>query len=438
MKICIITQYFPPQVIGGGELAAYVLARSLANRGHIVSVLTSDPSRLVTFRSVSPLYVHELRDGIAVHKVLGLKTLNWVQTNLSEFISHEFFSLHGIVVISNFLRTAKPDIIHALNIDSIPPALVAARICRVPIVATINSYLVVCPKGDKLKTDGKICKDKCSVLSAKHCLLSDYESRRWRGLLFLEDFLWSFILRTCVKHINKIVAISSYIKTTLLQQGISSGKVEVIPEMADTVLFRTRVDLASARKELGLSPVDKVVLYAGAVFNFRKGSAVLLKAMAAIVKTMPDVKLVITGNVPKKEMKAIEVSGLKKNVICTGFLPRNRIPRIYAAADVVVFPSIWPEPFGLVLTEAMCMGKPIVASKVGGITDIVQNGVNGLLTEPNDTDGLATAIITLLNDTKLAKRLSESGKVSVERYHEDTVLKKLVAVYQSLSRKQRK
>jgi hypothetical protein len=83
-------------------------------------------------------------------------------------------------------------------------------------------------------------------------------------------------------------------------------------------------------------------------------------------------KLVITGTVPNEEMKIMADWGLKNNVVTTGFVPRNRLPIIYAAADLMVFPSVWPEPFGLVLIEAMRMEKPIVASRVGGITDIVR------------------------------------------------------------------
>jgi glycosyltransferase involved in cell wall biosynthesis len=434
MKICIISLYFPPRVVGGGEYAASLTGETLAKRGFDIDVLTTHPSSPGPFvsNSMTSIPIHEVKNRVHIHRILGVRTPKLGSVKLFAFYVHELFFLQSLFSIVTFVGAAKPDVIHAMNIDSIPASVVAGKITGIPVVATINYHSVTCPKGTRLDAKRKICEFKCSFSSAKICF------RGWRGSLFLESLLWSFILRTCIKEVNKIIAISKYVKATLIQQGISPMKIEVIPEIADTVLFRKRVDIEAARKELDLFPPDKVLLYAGAVFDFRKGSEALLKAMARIVKTVPNAKLVITGTVPNKEMKIIEESGLKKNVVVTGFLPRNRLPSIYAAADIIVFPSVWPEPFGLVLTEAMSMEKPIVASRVGGITDIVQNGVNGLLTEPNDVEGLTTSIISLLNDAKLAKRLSEGGKVSVKRYREDAVLKKLTTVYQSLSKTQKK
>jgi len=435
MKICIVSQYFPPRIIGGGEYAAYMTAKALAKQGQNVDVLTSHPRLLHSPNLCQKIPIHEVKDNIVIHRILGLRTLKFNSVDLTIFSEYALFLLHSFFVTISFAKNKKPDIIHAMNIESIPSSVMAARLCKIPVVVTINSNVTMCPKGDFINVEGHVCNDKCGFLSAKSCLFARFQRRPWRAFLFLETFLWYSIVRICTRRADKIVAVSSYVKEALIKKGVTPQKIEVIPEMISLDFFKEKDGISSADNEFAISLRDKIVLYAGARFDYRKGSQVLIKAMPIVLKGLPNTKFIITGVIPKKEMKLIEEKNLSKNVVFTNLIPREKMPAIYDMSDVVVFPNVAPEPFGLVLTETMGRKKPVIASNIGGIPEIVKNEVNGLLVTPNDPNDLAKAIIRVLTDEKLAKRLSESGTLTVkEKFSERTILKKLIAVYKGLAK----
>jgi glycosyltransferase involved in cell wall biosynthesis len=433
MKICIVSQYFPPRIIGGGEYAADMTAKALAKQGQNVDVLTSHPRLLHSSNLRQEIPIHEVKDNIVIHRILGLRTLKFSSVDLTIFSERLLFFLYSFFVTISFVKNEKTDIIHAMNIESIPSSIMAARLCGIPIVVTINSNVTMCPKGDFINAEGNICHDKCGILSAKKCLFAKFQYRPWRAILFLEAFIWYFMVRLFASSADKIIAISSYVKEALIKKGIASQKIEVIPEMISLDFLKEKGNIPSAENGFASSLRDKSVLYAGAIFDYRKGSHVLIEAMPIVLKELPNTKFIIAGTVPKKEKRLIEEKNLSKNIVFTKLIPREKMPAIYDISDVVVFPNVAPEPFGLVLTETMGRKKPVIASNIGGIPEIVKNEVNGLLVTPNDANDLAKAIVRILTDEKLAKKLSESGSLTVkERFSEQTILRKLITVYQEL------
>ena len=119
-------------------------------------------------------------------------------------------------------------------------------------------------------------------------------------------------------------------------------------------------------------------------------------------------------NYRKSLQTLIAKLGLKNKVRLVGF--RKDIPNIIAALDIVVHSSVAPEPFGLVIAEAMAMGKPIVAARAGGIPEIVQDGIMGLLFEPGNSSALAEAILAILKDKERASVMGEAGRQRIERF----------------------
>jgi len=436
MKICIVSQFFPPRVIGGGEYAAYITAKALAFQGNDVEVLTSHQRVLLPSAPVQHPPIHEVIDKIAIHRVLGLKTLKSKLIDLTGLSTHILFFLHSFLVISLFAKTRKPDIIHALNIESIPAAVMAAKLCGIPVVVTVNSNVAVCPKGDLIDSRADTCKNECDFLSAKECIFSNLQNRPWRGFLFLETFCWYSFVRIFIRHADKVIGVSNYIKNLLVRNAVSSEKIEVIPEMMNLDFLKPMSDAPSRKRKFLSSAGNRIVLYAGAIFDYRKGSKILIEAMPMVLRELPNTVFVITGAVPEKEIETIKKGNLMRSVIFTNLIPRDRMPTYYQIADVVVFPNVAPEPFGLVLTEAMGRKRPVIASSTGGIPEIIENGINGILVKPGDPVELSKAIINVLKDDSLAKRLSEEGRsVVVRRFSEQTILNSLTIVYQSLLEK---
>ncbi|MBC7119211.1 MAG: glycosyltransferase family 4 protein, partial [Methanobacteriaceae archaeon] len=202
-----------------------------------------------------------------------------------------------------------------------------------------------------------------------------------------------------LKKAEKVIVISEKLAEKILKLGIPQDKIMITYNMVDTETFNPQIK-SSFKKEIGTK--KPIILFVGNLVP-QKGIEYLIKAKKYLKK---DSKLVIVGGGPLlKKLKDITKKENIKDVLFTG--PRTDINNIMAAADIIVLPSI-SEGFPIVLLEAMAMGKPVVATKVGGIPEIVDEKV-GILVEPKNPRRLADAIEKLLSDEKLRKKLGENG-----------------------------
>ena len=224
------------------------------------------------------------------------------------------------------------------------------------------------------------------------------------------------------KMVDSGVYISESIKQYYQQQGTNIQSTDVI---YNPVAFNNCVRNTSAqhiKNELLIPLKDKVVTSVGRVTPW-KGQFYLLKSIETILKNhdYQDIKILMVGTTgDSKEdldyldkLKALaETPLLKGKVIFTG--QRDDIDRIMSGSDIVIHSAIEPEPFGRVIAEAMAAGTPVIASNAGGVAEIVDNKVTGLLVQPKNQQALAEAIISLLNSKSLSLSLSEKAKVTVE------------------------
>jgi glycosyltransferase involved in cell wall biosynthesis len=218
------------------------------------------------------------------------------------------------------------------------------------------------------------------------------------------------IALTWLPHV-RVIANSQATAQAFVAAGGSGRRVVAIPNGIDPGPFAP-VDpesLARLRAELSLGPGPIVGLF-GRLAAW-KGQHVLADAMAQI----PGAQAICVGGALFGEEpyeRALEAqlaqSGLAERVRLTGF--RSDVPALMQLCDVVVHASIAPEPFGRVVVEAMLSGRPVIASKAGGIAEIVEDGRSGLLIEPGDPDVLAAAIRRLLDDRALAGQLADAGR----------------------------
>ena len=162
-----------------------------------------------------------------------------------------------------------------------------------------------------------------------------------------------------------------------------------------------------------------------------KGPMYLLKAMTEVWQTHPDIQLVYVGKGDlEKELKGEAYrTGVSDKVKFLGW--RDDIPEIMQILDIFVLPSL-NEGMGRVLVEAMASGKPIVASKVGGIPDLVKDGHNGFLVGPGDVNGLSLAIKKLIEDEQLRLKMGAKGKSMAPHFRVEKMVEKIDALYSSL------
>ncbi len=217
--------------------------------------------------------------------------------------------------------------------------------------------------------------------------------------------------------------------------------LELVPYGADVDALSATSETATAiRARLGAGAGDVVVLGLGRLIPV-KGFEVLVDAYADAVHELPGLRLVIVGDGDLREslQRRAEQLGVSRSVVLAGAARRDEIPGYLAAADVVAIPSIrhlgYVDGLPNVALEAMAAGKPIVASSVGGLPDLVQPGENGLLVEEKNTGELARAIVTLARDQELRARLGAAGQAEIREHRSWTaVAQRFVEIYERAAR----
>jgi phosphatidylinositol alpha-mannosyltransferase len=163
----------------------------------------------------------------------------------------------------------------------------------------------------------------------------------------------------------------------------------------------------------------------------RKGLNYLLQAFRQVKEEIPNTRLIIVGpgtRLRRRYERYVAKSGLK-DVVFVGLVAYNELPRYYKTADVFCAPAIASESFGLILLEAMSMGKPIVASNISGYANVVSHGVDGLLVPPADKDKLAKALVSLLGDESLRRQMGAKGRAKALEHSWERISQRVFDYY---------
>jgi glycosyltransferase involved in cell wall biosynthesis len=236
----------------------------------------------------------------------------------------------------------------------------------------------------------------------------------------------TFCNRGLGEHVDRVIAVSKHVKDALLKVGFARPeKVTVVHNVLD--LKRWDAELAgnptSLRDELGIQPAQPVIGLVGRLDPI-KGHLTFLRAAALVAQKRPDALFLLVGfSRPasrfarfaiyyREILTEIRSAALSGRVLYTGW--RNRMPPVMKSLDILVQPST-RETFGRTLLEAMATGKPVIASRVGGMPEVVADKESGLLVPEEDPQSLAAAIITLLEDPFRARQMGEVGRRRVEQ-----------------------
>jgi phosphatidylinositol alpha-mannosyltransferase len=204
------------------------------------------------------------------------------------------------------------------------------------------------------------------------------------------------------------------------------GDYEIIPNGIDLSRF-SPPDIAPLTE---FCDGKKNILFVGRLES-RKGLIYLLKAYWRIKRRVPNSRLIIVGpgkRLRRKYEKWVAKYHLK-DVVFVGFVSQEELPRYYKTADIFCAPATGRESFGIVLLEAMAMGKPIIASDIEGYRCVLTNGVEGIMVPPNDDRKFAQALTILLTDPVLCQRMGANGLVKVQEYSWDKVARRILECY---------
>ena len=236
------------------------------------------------------------------------------------------------------------------------------------------------------------------------------------------------VLRHLTPHMNHLVAVSRAIVHKIAEERPSNVPVSLVHNGVDLARYDRTEACCTLAEDYGLAPGAQIVGVVGRL-EPEKGHPTLIDAWPRVLRTVPDAYLLIVGEGSRREALEHQVAelGIGSRVIFTG--RRDDVPAVTAALDVAVLPS-YREAQGLTILEAMALSRPVVASNVGGIPEMVEDGRTGLLVPPHDPEALAAAITRLLVDHPLADMLARAGHDLVhERFCLELMVRSIEDLY---------
>ncbi len=245
--------------------------------------------------------------------------------------------------------------------------------------------------------------------------------------------LYHTLDKIIIRFADRIVAVSGAQKQKLQRLLISAKKISVVLNAValDAVMPKEATDL---RTKFGF-PSDSIIVIAGGRFSAEKGQAVLVHAAAAAVKEEPRLRFLLFGEGPDEEkIRRMTASlRLEGHLLCPGF--EKNMTAAIAGADMLVNPSL-SEGLPNIVLEAMALGVPVVATRVGGVPEIMRHRTNGLLVPPGDVSALKEAILELCRTPSLRQEIAEHALNYVkETLTFDAQNRKLMEIYQGVLKK---
>jgi glycosyltransferase involved in cell wall biosynthesis len=402
VRVLQVTDSYPPAP-GGLERAVWVLSHELAARGHHVEVATLS-------RHGSPAL--EQRGGVTVRRLMG-----WTR-HLRRFSSdpdHQFHPTVGdpplVRLLQQLVDATRPDVVHVHGW-----ILHSCLRLRLPLgtalVVTLHDYGLVCAK--KTMTYRDDLDSRCAGPSPRACLScasAFYGTAKGTALT-----LGLAHARRGWDRVTMFLPISAAVAEACLS-GVTQDRITVIPSfVADDVA-------AGEVPRPTFLPDGDFVLFVGALGE-HKGVGLLARAHQRMATPVP---LVVIGR--RRADTPVLTGSPARPIVVRDDVPHPQIMAAFASASVVAVPSRWPEPQGLVAVEAMASGVAVVASRTGGLAEMVEPGVTGYLVEPGDIGALARVLDDLLADPVRRRRMGAAGAVRAYRYQAAAVVPQVVQAY---------
>lgn len=447
MRIVYIPLTFLPRSNGGGAVAIYRTAKAMQNRGHVVHIVTAED-----YLSAAPAgrveYKDDWWDGLSVRRLYyNLRSTGspppWYDT-LNPAVEQQ---------VTDYLVHRKPDIVHVTcgqHLSASP--IIAAHKLGIPVVLTLIGFWYICPLTTLLRPDNSLCDghkegDTCllclapnsrvahvlklmppfvrgaisgvnlatEVLAGQNDALSIVRAVDYRNRVFAAVF----------RRVSKVLAPSSVLRDLFINSGL------VTP---DRILYwHYCVDVSHVQIGAQKHPSPHLRLgYTGHMYR-QKGVDVLIRAVLSLPKTLP-LELKLYGSLTEKDpcygRELLDLAGKDERISFMGRYEQHQLGEILRGIDVVVVPSIWLENSPVSIHEALAAHTPVIASRLGGVTDLVQHEQNGLLFQRGDPEDLAAQIYRLATDPALYSRLAMNAKAV---HNVDDEAGRLEALYEHVS-----
>lgn len=385
MKIVMVNDY--QDNIGGTETYMYTLIKELEKKGHEVILFTSDVTSQEYF---SPGY--------------NKSFFKYVLRLFNFFYFWKF---------RKFIKETNPDVIHIHNIyNEITPSILLF-LNHHAVLMTVHGSQMVSPVSLQTERTGKPCKNPICE-GCTNCI-------GWKGSMY--ELIKRFVYRLLLHKVKLYIAPSNYLKSVLEQK-----------KYTPVIRIYNGIHLFSYEKLIH----SQNLLYVGRLTT-EKGVLVLIDAFKKVIKKIPDAQLMIVGKGYLKEEieNKIQKTQLEKHISFAETVNADSMKTFYAEATVVIIPSIYPDNLPTVGLEALSVGRPVIGSRIGGIPEIIKHNETGVIIDPNNTNQLATGIITLLSSRKSLEKMSKNARKFAEtnfdiRSHVTQILKQYENIMTSI------
>ncbi|WP_283676434.1 glycosyltransferase family 4 protein [Clostridium perfringens] len=395
MRILLINTYYYPEIIGGAEISVKKLAEGLVLKGHDVFVIANGKNKI---EEINKVKIYRL----PFVKFNNIKVVGNIYRKISS-INNIFFKSS----LKNLVKEIKPDVIHVNNLYYISPIIWSiGKQINIPIIQTIRDYYLTCPKSTLL-CDGEKCNTKMSICK-----------------------LYNYLNKIKFKDVDIITAPSNFTLNLFKNENLIDEKKSICIYNSIDILKEDE-KIISIRKERKNNLNFKLV-YLGALVK-HKGIRELIDVFNDI--KVNNIELHIAGDGEEKDF--VEKHSLSdKRIKYHGKLNEKEVQKLLQNSDILIAPSIWYEPFGRVIIDAYKFGLPVIASNLGGLSEIVRNEETGLLINVKNKNEFIEAIYKMLNKEKIFQ-MSMNSLTFVKNFDISKQIDKFEEVYLALKNKLR-
>ncbi|GGP20185.1 glycosyl transferase family 1 [Thermocladium modestius] len=379
MKVLHLSWEYPPNIVGGLGRHVYYLTKELAKLGIDVVVITINYGYEEVEEEVNGVNVIRVNP----FKIKVLDFISWVHS----------FNLEMLKRASQLLPRWRPDIIHVHDWLTAPSGVPLKHAAKAPLIATVHAT-----------EHGR--RGGLRSPESKHI-------HEWEWLMSFEAW--------------RLIACSNYMRDEVVKVlGAPHNKISVIPNGVAGELLDFKVDWSKRRNYA--YDWEKIVVFFGRMV-YEKGPDKVLEAFRKLLGRRQDVKLIMIGDGPMYEYLANAARDLGSKVYLAGRLPDEDLYSVVGMADVVTLPSRY-EPFGISVLEGMALGRAVIGPNRGGPAEIIQNMVNGITVDPEDSDALANDMDLLLGDEGRRRYIGGNARRTVlDKYRWDLVAKSTAELY---------
>jgi glycosyltransferase involved in cell wall biosynthesis len=403
MRIMMLSQFYPP-IIGGEERHVQNLSRALVARGHDVAVITLWHNGMPPF---------EEAQGVRVYRVRSLtQRLPWLFSESGRRHAPPWPDPETTRALRDIIKRERPQIVHAHN-WLVHAFLPLKRSSGAKLVLTLHDYSLACAKKNLMYRDMP-----CAGPSAAKCLRC---SMNHYGAIKGIPVVTSNRIMRMIEYgaVDMFLPVSTAVAES---NGLITHHLphQIMPNFVPNDIGADRVCTDPCLTQL---PDEQYLLYVGDLSR-QKGIEVLLRAYAGLDQAPP---LVLIGR-PFVDMALESPPG----AVTLHNWSHEAVMTAWSRSLFGIIPSIWPEPCPTVAMEAMATGRPLIASRIGGLPDLVADGVTGLLTPPGNAVALREAILRLLTQPDLRQRMGEAALSHVTAFQAMSVVPRIEQVYRDL------